>query len=222
MTHRRYNRAMAPVAAVLILCLTAGAQVTQVENVDLEMMKKIRQEGMERSQVMETLSWLTDVHGPRLTNSPQYKAACEWAKGKLTGWGLQNANLEAWGPFGRGWSLEGFTANIVKPDFIPLIAYPKAWSPSTNGVVRGPVVYLDAKKAEDLEKYKGKFKGAIVLVSPPREVQAHFKPEGTRTTEEELLAMANAPPPAPGGGGGFRRGGGNPEQRAAFELVSKK
>jgi hypothetical protein len=132
---------------------------------------------------------------------------------------LQNATLEAWGPFGRGWSLEGFTANIVKPDFIPLIAYPKAWSPSTNGVVRGQVVYLDARTAEDLEKYKGKLKGAIVLVSPPRDLQAHFKPEATRATDEELLAMANAEPP--GVGGGFRRGG-NPEQRSAMELMNKK
>jgi carboxypeptidase Q len=221
MAHRRYKWVMVPTLGALIFCLAVSAQVAQVEKVDLEMMKKIREEGTQRSQVMETLSWLTDVHGPRLTNSPQYNRASEWAKGKLTEWGLQNASLEAWGPFGRGWSLEGFTANIVKPDFIPLIAYPKAWSPSTNGVVRGPVVYLDAKKPEDLEKYKGKLKGAIVLISPPREVQAHFKPEGTRATDEELLAMANAEPPT-SGGGGFRRGGGNPEQRASMELASKK
>jgi len=216
---------MAPIAAVLILSLAVSAQVSQVEKVDQEMMKKIREEGMQRSQVMETLSWLTDVHGPRLTNSPQFNRACEWAKGKLTEWGLQNATLEAWGPFGRGWALEGFSANIVKPDFIPLIAYPKAWSPSTNGVVRGPVVYLDARTAADLDKYKGKLKGAIVLISPPRELQAHFKPEGTRATDEELLAMSNAPPPSPDGGG--RRGGpggpgANPDMRAAMELNNKK
>ena len=222
MAHRRYKWVMAPTLGALIFCLAVSAQVSQVEKVDQEMMKKIREEGMQRSQVMETLSWLTDVHGPRLTNSPQYNRACEWAKGRLAEWGLQNATLEAWGPFGRGWSLEGFTANLVKPDFIPLIAYPKAWSPSTNGVVRGPVVYLDAKTPEDLEKYKGKLKGAIVLISPPREVQAHFKPEGTRATDEELLAMANAGLPTAGGGGNFRRGGGNPEQRAALDLVSKK
>jgi carboxypeptidase Q len=220
MAHRRYKWVMAPTLGALILCLAVSAQVAQVEKVDLEMMKKIREEGTQRSQVMETLSWLTDVHGPRLTNSPQYKRASEWAKGKLTEWGLQNASLEAWGPFGRGWSLEGFTANIVKPDFIPLIAYPKAWSPSTNGVVRGPVVYLDARTAEDLDKYKGKLKGAIVLISPPRDVQAHFTPEGRRMTDETLLAMANAEPPTPGGG--FRRGGGNPGQRAAMELAPKK
>jgi carboxypeptidase Q len=212
---------MAPIAAVLIFCLTVSAQVAQVEKVDLEMMKKIREEGMQRSQVMETLSWLTDVHGPRLTNSPQYNRASEWAKGKLTEWGLQNASLEAWGPFGRGWSLEGFTANIVKPDFIPLIAYPKAWSPSTNGVVRGPVVYLDAKTPDDLAKYKGKLKGAIVLISPPREVPAHFSPQGRRMNDEQLLAMANSEPPTPGGGG-FRRGGGNPDQRTALDLVNRK
>jgi hypothetical protein len=216
---------MAPIAAVLILSLAVSAQVSQVEKIDQEMMKKIREEGMQRSQVMETLSWLTDVHGPRLTNSPQFNRACEWAKGRLTEWGLQNATLEAWGPFGRGWSLEGFSANIVKPDFIPLIAYPKAWSPSTNGVVRGPVVYLEAKTAADLDKYKGKLKGAIVLISPPRELQAHFKPEGTRATDEELLAMSNAPPPSPDGGG--RRGGpggpgANPDMRAAIELNNKK
>jgi carboxypeptidase Q len=222
MTHRRYKRFMTLIAAVLIFCLTVSAQVAQVDKVDLEMMKKIREEGMQRSQVMETLSWLTDVHGPRLTNSPQYKRASEWARGKLTEWGLQNANLEAWGPFGRGWTLEGFTANIVKPDFSPLIAYPKAWSPSTDGVVRGQVVYLDARTVDDLEKYKGKLKGAIVLVSPPRDVLAHFKPEGTRMTDEELLTLANAEPPAPGG---FRRGGGGggrPEQRAAMELTNRK
>jgi carboxypeptidase Q len=200
MAHRRYKWVMAPIATVLIFCLAVSAQVAQVEKVDLEMMKKIREEGIQRSQVMETLSWLTDVHGPRLTNSPQYKRASEWAKGKLTEWGLQNANLEAWGPFGRGWSLEGFTANVIKPDFTPLIAYPKAWSPSTNGVVRGPVVYLDAKTPDDLEKYKGKLKGAIVLLFPPREIQAHFKPEGTRATDEELLTLSNSAPPTSGGG----------------------
>jgi carboxypeptidase Q len=220
MIHRHYKRVMSLIAVVLIFCLTASAQVAQVEKVDQEMMKKIREEGMQRSQVMETLSWLTDVHGPRLTNSPQYKRASEWAKGKLTEWGLQRASLEAWGPFGRGWTLEGFTANIVKPDFSPLIAYPKAWSPSTNGVVRGQVVYLDSKTADDLEKYKGKLKGAIVMLAPPREVKAHFEPEGARMTDGELLMMANADSPTPGGG--FRRGAPSPEQRAAMELVSKK
>src|SRR2546428_224944 len=133
MAHRRYKWVTAPIAAVLIFCLAAGAQVAQVEKVDLDMMKKIREEGMQRSQVMETLSWLTDVHGPRLTNSPQYNRACGWAKGRLIEWGLRNATLGAWGAFCSGWPLEDFTANIVKPDFIPLIAYPKAPPPPRIG-----------------------------------------------------------------------------------------
>jgi carboxypeptidase Q len=220
MRHRHYRWVITPIATILILCLAVSAQIPQVEKVDLEMVKKIREEGTQRSQVMETLSWLTDVHGPRLTNSPKYKRACEWARGKLTEWGLQNAALEAWGPFGRGWSLEGFTANIVAPDFIPLIAYPKAWSPSTKGLLRGKVVYLDAQTPADLDKYKGQLKDAIVLISPPRDIQAHFKPEGTRATAEELLDMADAPPPDPRGG--FRGGRGGPGGNPAMELNNKK
>src|SRR5690349_21441350 len=105
----------------------ALAQVPR-EKVDLEMVKKIKQEGMERSQVMETISALTDVHGPRLTGSPLTRAAGEWTQGQLSSWGLTNSHLEPWGPFGRGWTLEGFAANMVEPNFSPLIAFPKAWS----------------------------------------------------------------------------------------------
>src|SRR5213592_460326 len=127
---------------------------------------KIRDEGLNRSQVMQTLSYLSDVIGPRLTASPNMKRACEWTRDTMTKWGLQNAHLEAWGPFGRGWSLKRFSAQVVEPQDIPLIAYPKAWSPSTNGAVTGDVVFLDAKNEADLEKYKGKLKGAIVLTAP--------------------------------------------------------
>jgi len=196
MTHRRYKRAMAPIAAVLIFCLTVSAQVAQVEKVDLEMMKKIREEGLQRSQVMETLSWMTDVNGPRLSGSPGMKAANEWTRNKLTEWGLQNAHLEGF-EFGRGWSFEYSSAHMIEPNYAPLIAYPKAWTPGTNGVVKGEVVLLEVKTADDLEKYRGKLKGAIVFVAPAREVKAQFKPQGERLTDEQLLKMANAD--APGG-----------------------
>ena len=220
MMNRRFNRALAPMVAILIFSLMVGAQVPP-EKVDLEVIAKIKAEGMERSQVMETLSYLTDVYGPRLTGSPNIKAAQEWAKSKLTEWGLQKAHLEPWGPFGRGWSLEGFSASVVKPNYIPLIAYPKAWSPSTKGTVRGEVVYLNAKTETELEKYRGKLKGAMVLLDQPREVKAHFQPEGRRLTDEELLKLANAEPPVAGGGGG-RRFELSPEQRAAAALAAKK
>src|SRR5215216_6071286 len=168
---RRYTAILLIISSLFFSGAGAGAQVQQ-EKVDLEAIARIKDEGLKRSQVMEILSYLTDVYGARLTGSPNIKAAQEWAKGKLTQWGLQNARLEPWGPFGRGWSLEGFAANITKPHYAPLIAYPKAWSPSTNGAVRGPVLYFDAKSEEDIEKYRGKLKGAIVLMDKARDVKA--------------------------------------------------
>ena len=100
-----------------------------------DVIAKIRDESMTRSQVLQTLSYLTDVIGPRLTNSPGMKRANEWTRDQMTKWGLQNAKLEAWGPFGRGWTLKSFSATVVDPQTIPLIAYPNAWSPGTNGAV---------------------------------------------------------------------------------------
>ncbi|HEU4391267.1 MAG TPA: M20/M25/M40 family metallo-hydrolase, partial [Blastocatellia bacterium] len=186
------------------------------EKIDLETINKIKDEGMNRSKVMDTLSYLTDVYGGRLTNSPNFRAASEWAKKQLSDWGLQNAHLEPWGPFGRGWSLQGFSLNVVAPQFIPLIAYPKAWSPSTNGTLRGEVVLFDPKTEADLESYKGKLKGAIVLFAPARKIDAHFKPEGTRFNEADLLKMANDERET------GRRFELTPEQRAAAQLASKK
>jgi len=217
---KRYTFVILLICALLVLSAGISAQAP-VEKVDLDAINKIKEEGLNRSQVMELLSYLTDVYGPRLTGSPNIKAAGEWAKKKLTEWGVQNARLEPWGPFGRGWTLEGFTANVIEPQFIPLIAYPKAWSPSTNGTVRGQVIYLDAKTEADLEKYRGKLKGAIVLISPPLEVRAHFRPQATRRSDEDLLRLANAEPPG-GAPVQRRRPDANPEQRDAQALQMKK
>jgi len=123
-------------------------------------MVRIKDEGMNRSQVMQTLSYLSDVIGPRLTASPNMKRANNWTRETLEKWGMQNAHLESWGPFGRGWALKRFSAQVIEPQGFPLIAYPKAWSPATKGAITGNVVYLDAKTEADLEKYKGKLKGA--------------------------------------------------------------
>lgn len=217
--HRRYTTALLLIVSLLTFN-TALAQSPQ-EKFDADTVEKIKEEGLKRSQVMELISYMTDVHGPRLTGSPNIRKAQEWAKQKLAGWGLQNAHLEAWGPFGRGWTLEGFAANMIKPFYSPMIAHPKAWSSSTKGAVRGEVLYLDAKTEADLEKYKGKLKGAIVLLSPVRDVKAHFTPEGTRMTEAELLEWANANPSGTGQRGG-RRFELTPEQRAAQQLQAKK
>ncbi|MBC7798401.1 MAG: M20/M25/M40 family metallo-hydrolase [Pyrinomonadaceae bacterium] len=157
---------------------------------------KIKDEGMNRSQVMPTLSYLSDVIGHRLTGSPSLKRANEWTRDTMTKWGMQNAHLEAWGPFGRGWVLKNFSAQISEPYEIPLIAYPKAWSPSTNGILTADVVYFDAKTDADFDKYKGQLKGKIVLVSEPRELKPDMKGLATRRTEESLAKLATAPDPA--------------------------
>ena len=182
---------------------------------------RIKDEGMNRSKVMETLSYLSDVIGPRLTASPGMKRANEWTRDQLTKWGLQNAHLESWGPFGRGWTLKRFSAQVSEPQAIPLIAYPKAWSPGTQGTLTAEVVYVDARAEADLAKFAGQLKGKIVLTTPLREVPAHFEAQGTRRDEKNLLALADAPdprlnPPRFGGGG---RGG---PQGAAFQFAGKK
>src|SRR5260370_3479261 len=160
---------------------------------------------------------LSDVRGPRLTGAPGLKRGEEYALDKLREWGLANAHLEAWGPFGRGWSLEGFTASMVSPGFSPLIAYPRAWSPSTNGTVRGDAVAADVKTAADLEKYKGKLRGKIVLFSAARHVDPLFDPPARRQSDEELLRLASVPPPGQAQPFQF-----TPEQRASEELNYRK
>jgi carboxypeptidase Q len=215
---------------LLVLGLAAigiGISVTKVraqlpsEKIDLEAINKIKEEESKHSQVMEMVGYLTDVTGPRLTGSPNLKVAQQYAMDRMREWGIVNAHREAWS-FGRGWSLEGFTANMIAPTFGSLIAYPKAWSPGTNGTVRGEVVLLDVKTAADLPKYKGKLKGRIVLLTSARPVAPDFTPQALRTTDEELLKLANAKPPEVSSPGESQRFQMSPEQRARIELNYQK
>ncbi len=160
--------------------------------------EKIKDEGMKRSQVMATLSYLSDVIGPRLTGSPNMKRANEWTRDQLTKWGLKNAHLESWGPFGRSWELKEFAAQVIAPQTIPLIAFPKAWSPGVN-ISNGEVVYVDAKNEADLQRFKGNLRGKIILTSVMRDVPARFEAPGKRLTEKQLLALADAPTPGADG-----------------------
>jgi len=196
--------------------LSAGIATAQ-QKIDLDAANRIRDTALNHSQIMEIVGYLTDVTGPRLTGSPNLKRAEEYACDKLREWGLENAHLEAWGPFGRGWTLEGFTANALSPRFSPLIAYPKAWSPGTNGAVRGEVVLLDVNTVADLDKYKGKLKGKIVLFSQARHIDPLFDPPAHRQTDEELLRLANAQP-----SGEPRPFQFTPEQRSTEELNYRK
>jgi hypothetical protein len=184
--------------------------------------ERIKDEGLNRSQVMETLGYLSDVIGPRLTGSPGLLRANNWTKDQLTKWGLQNAHLEAWGPFGRGWSLESFSAEVSSPLNIPLIAYPKAWTPGTNGVLTGDIVYLEAKDNAELAKYKGQLKGKIVFASNVRDIKAHFEPLAERNTEKDLLELANSLPPAPPAGRPLQESPAITERRKQFAFNQAK
>ena len=217
---RRYSA----IVLLLILLTSPAALLAQTQTAPApdpnDPIQRIKDEGMKRSQVMQTLSYLSDVIGPRLTASPGMKRANEWTRDQLTKWGLQNAHLEPWGPFGRGWTLKRFSAQVTEPLAIPLIAYPKAWSPGFEAPLTAEVVYIDAKNEAELEKFKGKLNGKIVLTAATRDVPAHFDAQGTRLNEKELLALADAPEPRPGGGG--RGNFGNPQFRAAQEFASAK
>ena len=158
--------------------------------------QRIRDEALNRSQIMQTLDQLTNVIGPRLTGSPGMRRAGEWTRDQLARWGLQNAHLEPWGTFGRGWALRHFSAEAVEPQAFPLNVYPKAWTPATAGPLTAEVVYVDAKDEQGLQKFKGQLRGKIVLNGAVRDPAAHFEPEGTRAGEKQLLDLANAPDPA--------------------------
>src|SRR5499426_1088934 len=183
--------------ALLCLAIPIVAQMPQ-EKVDLDAIYRIKDEGLNRSQVMETLSYLTDVYGPRLTGSPQIKTAGEWTKKKLVELELANVNLESWGPFGRGWSNERFNARAISPDAtFQLIAYPKAWTPGTDGSVEADVETAVINNDQDFEKFRGQLRGKFVMITAMRDVPAEFQAPGRRLTEEELSNLSNQPVQAP-------------------------
>jgi carboxypeptidase Q len=181
--------------AVALLPLLVLIPVRAEERVDLDAIHKIKAEAFENSKVMDHLFYLTDVYGPRVTNSPGFFGAADWVVKQLEGWGI-NARLENWGPFGRGWTYSRFTAHLIKPQYAPLIGFPLAWSPGTNGVISGEPMLAPLAAEADLEKYKGKLKGRIVLTSAPRDLAMNVNPLGKRYTDAELAELALAPDPA--------------------------
>src|SRR5215213_4240660 len=139
------------------LLLAATPALALAQPVDTAAINKLEAEGLgERSQVMDIASGLTDVYGPRLTNSPMQRRGADWALGKFREWGLANAHLEAWGPFGRGWTSERFALQVLSPSPFTAIAYPLAWTPGTNGRATGEAVMMLADSVADLEQYRGK------------------------------------------------------------------
>lgn len=174
------------------------------EEVDLEVVHRIRQEALHNSQVMDHLLYMVDVHGPRITGSPGFLGAAEWAADELEGWGLQNVKLEKWGPFGQGWSREYISAHLVEPGYEMLIAVPLGWTPSTDGKLRdtpvlAPLERKNVFRLDDLavdafiEKYEGKLGGKIVMIAPLKEIRPQTSPAMHRLTDAELAERAKAP-----------------------------
>jgi hypothetical protein len=179
-----------------LLILTSGI-FAQTENMDTSMMNKIRSEGMNHSQVMEIVFNLTDANGPRLMQSPGYFKAANWAKTKLASWGLVNANLEAWGNWGKGWELEKYYLAMTSPYYKPLIGFPKTFSNGTNGLVHAQVILLEASDSSDLPAYAGKLKDKIILIKRTDSLPLGFKPDANRYSDSELKNLADFDPKSP-------------------------
>jgi hypothetical protein len=200
------------VALLASALFTPPTAVEAQESVDLQAIERIKAEGFERSQVMELMSWLTDVYGPRLTGSSLSKQAGDWAIGQLEAWGLEGVEYEWWGPFGRGWVNERTFAQVTAPVPFPVIAYPPAWADGTEGAVDTEVVLVPStiRTAADFAPFRGTLNGKIVVSAEPRELGALFDAPAQRLTEDDLNARAN-PYPLPGAGGGFTRRGPAPD-----------
>jgi hypothetical protein len=191
----------------LLLAGITGSVFAQ-EAPDAAAVQKIRDEGLNHSQVMETAFYLTDVSGPRLAGSPGLRRAQNWAVNQLKSWGLDNAKLEPWGKFGKGWEVQKNYAAITVPYYHAIIAIPKAWTSGTNGPIKGDVVLIKVDTITDLDQYKGKLAGKIVIFDTKNKLTGSTKPDLSRYTDEELDEMAKATA--------------QPNQRRAFDRNSPR
>jgi carboxypeptidase Q len=179
------------ISFIAVLSLALALNCNAQEKVDLDAISKIRYEGFHNSKIMEIASGLMDQIGGRLTGSPNMHKANEWTRDKLKEFGLANSHLEPWEPFGRGWANEYVNVRMVSPDTAPLIAYAKAWTPGTNGVVRGSVIRMNIRGPQDIAKYKGKLAGKIVLFGDDPEVKPSVEPLSERLNDKSLGDIAN-------------------------------
>lgn len=175
----------------IALCLASTHSLAQNET------EKIKQEGLKNSQVMNIAFHLTDESGPRLTNSPGFLRAANWAKDELSRMGLVNATLEPWGDFGKGWEQTRCYVAMTAPYYVPMIAIPRAWTGSTPGkkMINSDVILIKAKDSAELyQKYAGALKGKIVMLYSRDTLKPSFEPDGVRFSHEALDKMANAKP----------------------------
>ena len=205
-------------ALTLVLLAPAPRSALAQEAVDVATIARIKDEALQRSQVMETMSWLTDVYGPRLANSPNIRKAADWATGQLRGWGLSHVQLEPFTNFGRGWENTRLTFVAVAPQPFPIIAYPRAWSPGTAGPVSGEAVAVQIDSAPDFERYRGTLKGKFVLLGAPRTTPENAITAAMRYSDSALLSIAEPAAPNPARQGQPRR----PLDLAAFQFPAAR
>lgn len=173
--------------ALLVMAAVATAQApARVEPVDLDVIHRIKAEA-QNSKIMDSVFQLTDVVGHRLTNSPGYFAAADWAEKQLKEWGME-AHQEKFA-FGRGWTFTRFSAHMVEPVAATLIGVPLAYTPGTKGKVSGEAMAVNIATDSDMERYRGRIKGKILLMSVGREVTVPTVPVSTRYSEQELQAL---------------------------------
>jgi carboxypeptidase Q len=195
--HFRLGAKSFAVAALALALAWAVTAQTEWLAPDPSVINRFQDEESQHSQVMEVMGYLTDVYGPRLTNSPNIREAGDYAVKALSSWGLSNVHEETWGPFGRGWSNELFEANEIAPRHFPLNAYPKAWTPGTNGSITADAIYAKIEKEEDFAFYRGRLRGMFVLTATLRAVEAQFDAPAHRFTDQELADLAPPRPPQP-------------------------
>jgi hypothetical protein len=149
-----------------LVCVLGTAMAQGADQADLTTINRIVDEGFNRSELPLTAAYLTDRIGGRLTNSPQMREAERWTQQQFRDWGLKNVRTEGF-EFGRGWSIEKSSVRLLKPRVATYSAIPVAWTPATNGAITATIIVAPIAKVSDFEKWQGKLKGQIVLVSQP-------------------------------------------------------
>ena len=188
---------LAALSATLLVAVPSAAQVQ--ERVDMEMVGKIRHEAFKRSQVVQTLDYLTDTIGPRLTNSPSMARANEWTRQKLGEWGMSNVHDDPVPDLGRGWVFSEAGIEMLVPRAMPLHALPKAWTPGTGGTVEGEAIHAKLESQADLDKWKGKLKGKVVFTSEARAYKQGETPDWKRHDHDTLEDLVSYPVPTQSG-----------------------
>ncbi|MGE5245401.1 MAG: M20/M25/M40 family metallo-hydrolase [Betaproteobacteria bacterium] len=184
--------------AVLAAAVSMGGAVAAAgqEPVDQAVIARIKTEGFQHSAVMDTLSWLSDVYGPRLTGSANLHNAAVWARDRMTHWGLEHAALEPYGSIGRGWDAGRFSIEMTEPQYMRITGYPRAWSPAIESPIVGTPIVVDVRSKEDFAKYHGKLRGAIVMNGRPEPRDIGFTPEATRESDDDLKKLEGQIDPA--------------------------